>query len=128
MDTIPITPAPIATAPLLCPQCHQPILASEYFCPNCGKRLSEPPLSTSVGAQAWLYAFSIVLPMICFLAVTKWQGIKYAKSLDPKARQIGYAAIAILTISTIVTFYYAYVLIEQQVQAGINQATQLESF
>jgi hypothetical protein len=124
MDTIPVIPS----MPLLCPQCHQPILPTYYFCPNCGKKLNEPGLSTTVGAQAWLYAFSIVLPIICFLAVTKWQGIKYAKSLDPKARQIGYAAIALLTISTIVTFWYAAVWINQQIQAGVSQATQLESF
>ena len=73
-----------------CPQCHQPVLPTYYFCPNCGKSLHEPPLSTTVGAQTGLYALSIIMPMICFLAINQWRGMKYMKSADPQAKQIGY--------------------------------------
>jgi hypothetical protein len=120
MDIIP-TPAP----PLFCPQCYQPVPGMAHYCPNCGKKLSEPPLSTSAGAQAWLYAFSIILPIICFLAVGRWAGIKYAKSPDPKAKQIGFIAIALMAISTIVTFWLAAGWIDQIVQSSVSSVGNL---
>ncbi len=110
---------------MLCPQCHQPVTATEYFCPNCGKKLNEPPLSTSAGAQAGLYIFSIILPMICFLAVTRWRGIKYARSDDPKTRQIGLIAIALLAVSTFVTFWLAAIWINQTIQSSVNSVGNL---
>jgi hypothetical protein len=99
----PVVQASVAQA--ICPQCHQPVRPEYYFCPNCGKKLSEPGLPTGVGAQVMLYAFSIVLPIMCFLAVSYWQGIKYARSADPKAQEIGWIAIALLALSTIITFW-----------------------
>ena len=53
------TPAPVPV--LICPQCHQPVKPEWYYCPNCGKKLSEPGLSTSLASQLWLYAFSIII-------------------------------------------------------------------
>jgi zinc-ribbon domain len=123
-----VSPAPPAMSasaitsplPLICPQCHQPVQAGEYFCPNCGKKLNDPPLSTSVATQAWIYAFSVILPVICFLAVSYWPGIKYFRSDDPKARQIGMIAIALMTISTIITFWLAIAWIQGTVQESVN--------
>jgi len=103
----------------VCPYCHQPILPSYYFCPNCGTKLNVPPLSTSVGAQAWLYIFSIILPVMCFIFVTRWQGWKYYKSEDPKTKQIGTIAIALLILSTLVTIWYAYVWTQDAIQSSV---------
>jgi len=105
---------------MICSQCHQPVQPEFYYCPNCGKKLTEPPLSTGVAAQAWLYAFSIILPIICFLAVSYWQGIRYARSPDPKAQQIGWIAIALLALSTIVTFWLAAVWINSALQSATS--------
>lgn len=104
----------------ICKTCHQPILPTYYFCPNCGTKVNTPPLSTSPLAQLGLYAFSIILPVICFLAVTKWQGVKYVKSADEKTRQIGIIACALLTISTICTIWYAIVWTRQEIQSSVN--------
>src|SRR5271166_4874557 len=106
LNAVPVprpSPAPVTqinqiSAPVLCPQCHQPIKPEYYYCPNCGKKLSEAPLSTSLGAQLWLYAFSLILPFIGYLAITKWQGIQYARSGDPRAQEIGWIAIGLLTL------------------------------
>jgi hypothetical protein len=101
-NTSPETTAPIlpATANMICPQCHQPVLPTYYFCPNCGKKLEDAPLSTSIGSQIWLYFFSlIIMPVTCYLIYTRWQGIKYFKSKDPKAHQMGLIAIILLVAS-----------------------------
>jgi len=92
-----------------CPSCHQPIIPTYYFCPNCGVKLNQAPLLTDTLTQVKIYAFSIILPMICFLFVTKWPGIKYYKSEDPKTKQIGEIAWILIVLSTIITVYLAFV-------------------
>jgi hypothetical protein len=106
--------------PNICPVCHQPILSQYYFCPNCGTKLSRAPLSTTIGTQAWIYAFSIILPMICFIFVTRWPGIKYYKSEDPKAKRIGQIAWALLILSTIITIVLVYVWTQKMIQSSID--------
>ena len=121
-------PIPTPTAPMLCPQCHQSVKPEWYFCPNCGKKLSEPGLSTTLGAQLWLYAFSIILPIIAYLAISYWQGIKYARSDDPKAQQIGWIAIALIALSTVVTFWLAIVWINGAIQSSVNSVGNLGGY
>jgi Double zinc ribbon len=124
-NPVPIPPTPASTTPpatMLCPQCHQPVTPTEYFCPNCGKKLNEPGLSTSITAQILLYGFSIGLPIIAFLAITKWQAIDYVKSPDPKAQQMGWIAIALLVISTFVTGWYAWIGIKNFLQSATSTA------
>jgi len=104
----------------ICPVCHQPILPQYYFCPNCGAKLNEAPLSTAPATQAWIYVFSIILPMICFIFVKRWPGVKYFKSNDPKAKQIGEIAWALLILSTIITIWLVYVWTQQMIQSSIN--------
>ena len=104
----------------ICKVCHQPILPTYYFCPNCGTKVNEAPLSTSAGTQAWIYTQSIILPMVLFLFITRWPGIKYFKSDDPKAKRVGQIAWALLIISTVLTIWLAYVWTEQTIQSSIN--------
>ena len=104
----------------ICSICHQPILSEYYFCPNCGNNLKPVPLSTTVATQVWIYIFSIILPMICFIFVTRWKGIKYLKSNDPKAKIVGQIACVLLFVSTIVTIWLAYNWTEQFVQSQID--------
>lgn len=121
---IPTPPAPAAVVipPLLCPQCHQPVKPEYYFCPNCGKKLSEPGLSTTLASQLWLYAFSLVLPFLGYLAISYWQGIKYARSDDPQAQRIGWIAIGLLTLSSIYVIWQATVWINSFIQAQTSTA------
>ena len=85
-----------------CPQCGVAIPADAYFCPNCGKKLAEPPVSTSVLMQVGLYTFAIFLPPLGL-----WPGIKYVRrgnaANDLNARRVGWITIALTIISTIVT-------------------------
>ena len=79
-----------------------------------------PGLKTAIEAQAWIYAFSIILPMLCFIFVTKWPGLKYYRSRDPKAKAIGINAIVLITLSTIVTIWLAYIWTMDAIQASVN--------
>jgi hypothetical protein len=112
-------PNPVSVSSV-CPVCHQPILPQYYFCPNCGTKLNSTPLSTTASTQAWIYAFSIILPMICFIFVTRWPGVKYFKSNDPKAKEIGQIAWALLIFSTVVTIWLAIVLTQNLIQSSID--------
>jgi hypothetical protein len=107
-------------APLICSQCHQPVLSGYYFCPNCGKELHAAPLATTLSAQVWLYAFSIILPFICFIAVTKWKGLLYYRSHDPKAKSMGTVAWALLILSTIALCWFTYVWTQEMIQSTVN--------
>ena len=106
--------------PAVCPSCHQPILPQYYFCPNCGAKINEAPLSTTSGTQAWVYLFSIILPMIAFIFVTRWPGVKYYKSKDPKTHLIGQIAWVLIILSTVVTIWFAYVWTQNVIQDQIN--------
>lgn len=119
---IPVSAVPTPPVTMLCPRCFQPVLPGYHFCPNCGKKLSEPGLSTSVTSQFLLYGFSIVLPIICYLAISRWQGIKYIQSADPKAQQMGWIALALIIISSIITFWWAWIGIQQFIQAQTSTA------
>lgn len=119
MDVVPVpTPSPS----MICPQCHQPIKPEYYYCPNCGKKLSDAPLATDFGAQFFLYAFSIILPAIAYLAITKWQGITYARSADPKAQEMGWIAIALITLSSIVMVWLTAIWIQGFIQTQTSTA------
>jgi hypothetical protein len=119
--------APAQAVPV-CPQCHLPVRPEYYFCPNCGQKLSVPPLSTSVGAQILLYLFSAVLPWIAYLAITKWEGIKYMRSPNPQARTIGWIALAILIVSSIIAFWLTISWIDQSVNSAMTDVGNINGF
>ena len=147
-------PVPPPTA-LLCPVCHLPVQPefyvwqrshkeasvslwlSEpdaknvedifYFCPNCGKALKEKPLSVSGATQAWIYALSIVMPMIAFLAISHWPGMRYLRSGDKSAKQIGIIAAALMAASTIIVFWLAIVWTQNFIQSSLNSISGLGS-
>ncbi|MDR3582209.1 MAG: zinc ribbon domain-containing protein [Candidatus Pacebacteria bacterium] len=118
-------PSAVPVAPI-CPQCHLPVRPEYYFCPNCGQKLHVPPLSTTVVSQILLYVFSAILPWIAYLAITKWEGIKYIRSGDARARTIGWIALGILVVSSVVAFWLATVWIDQTINStltGVNGLT-----
>ncbi|MGD1003319.1 MAG: zinc ribbon domain-containing protein [Minisyncoccia bacterium] len=101
----PSPPSPLTPPAPICPRCHFPVKPEYYFCPNCGAKLTEAPLGTGVVDQLLLYAFSILLPWILYLAITKWQGIKYLRAPDRNAKQIGLIALILLVVSSIIAFW-----------------------
>jgi hypothetical protein len=114
----------VTTIPSVCSVCHQPILPQNYFCPNCGVKLESAPLSTSILSQVGIYLHSLILPMIVFISISKWRGLKYSKSSDPKTRMIGIVAWILLIASTIFLFWltwYETVKLQEAFQTSMNQ-------
>ena len=112
-------PTVSSITPPICEVCHQPIATTFYFCPNCGAKITNAPLSTTTQTQIGLYIFSFILPWIAFIMITRWKGITYLGSRDPQARQVGIIATVILVASTIFTFYLAYMSLTNMVQSQI---------
>ena len=81
----------------LCPSCHNTVSDSANFCPQCGKKIKEPPLSTTVARQILIYCVSFFLAPFGL-----GYAFKYLKQRDPKTRTVGIVAIA-LTILAIVS-------------------------
>ena len=111
------TPAP---APATCPTCHQGLRPEWYFCPNCGTNIHPAPLSTTLTTQLIIYAHSVILPMFLFFSISKWKGYTYFKSDDPVAKQIGTVAVVLFVLSTLVTFWLAYVWTQDAIQSSID--------
>ena len=97
---------------LLCSSCRQTVSPEFFFCPYCGKKLKENPLSTSVFVQLGIYLLSVFLPPLGL-----WPGVKYVRSEDKKAKTIGMTAIVLTIISTIVVGWYSYGLVTQLTQS-----------
>ena len=115
-----ISPSVPLPTSLLCPVCHQSVQPEFYFCPNCGKKIKEKPLSVSGATQAWIYALSIVMPAIAFLAISYWPGVRYLKSDDENAKRIGIIATVLMIVSTVVLYWLTIVWTQQLIQSSMN--------
>ncbi|OGH10494.1 MAG: hypothetical protein A2857_00810 [Candidatus Levybacteria bacterium RIFCSPHIGHO2_01_FULL_36_15] len=83
---------------LTCPYCKFNITPNIYFCPNCGKKLKDKPLSTSTLKQTGVYLVSLLIPPSGL-----WYGYKYLKQGDYKSKIIGIIAVVITLVSLIFT-------------------------
>lgn len=103
-----------------CSRCHLPVLEDFYFCPHCGKKFKDPPVSTSVFKQLGIYVISILLPPLGL-----FPGIKYLKQENPKAKIIGSVAIILTVVSIIITSWIALDMISH---FNANFNTQLQQY
>jgi len=106
-----------------CRYCGKNILLSDYFCPNCGKKLKDKPLSVSIRRQIFIYLLSSLLPPLGL-----WPGIKYFRQKDEKARMIGFIAIVLTIIATVVTVWFSLDFINtfnQQLNQQLNSSLNL---
>lgn len=86
--------------PTVCPSCKTEVSILDFFCPVCGKKLKEKPLSTSISKQIFIYLLSTLLPPLGL-----WPAIKYLRQGDNKSKKIGIIAIVLTIISIIITFW-----------------------
>ena len=103
---------------LTCPHCKQNIVNEDYFCPSCGKKLKDKPLSTSAWKQILVYLLSILLPPLGL-----WPAVKYLKQKDDKSRMIGFIAVFLTIISIILTVWFTWGFMNtfsQQLNSEIN--------
>ena len=88
----------------ICRYCHAPISEGDYFCPNCGKKLKDKPISTSVSKQALVYIVSALLPPFGLV----W-AVGYIRQKDntKKSRNIVITIVVITAISLVLNLWWA---------------------
>ena len=101
----------------ICPFCHFTLNETFYFCPNCGKKISEPPITTV--KEIGVYLVSILLPPLGL-----WPGIKYLFSKNARTKRAGMIAIVLTIISTVITLWLSVALfnnLSKSVNSQMNQ-------
>jgi len=102
----------------VCPKCKTPTFQISFFCYNCGNKVKEPPVSTSVGRQIWIYFVSFFFPPFGLVP-----GIKYLRQENSLAQKIGFVAIILTILSIVITVIVMFQLIaqaQQQIQAQLS--------
>lgn len=106
-----------------CKYCGFAVSDNFYFCPNCGKKLIEPPLSTSIGKQIGIYALSFFLPPLGLVP-----GFRYLRQKDSKSKIVGLIAILLTLVSIIITIKLALNLVTYPLGLeSVNQMQQLQN-
>jgi hypothetical protein len=82
----------------LCRFCNSPVTSNFFFCPTCGKKLHEPPIT--LAKQIGIYTMSILLPPLGL-----WPGIKYVFQKDEKTKLVGIIAIVLTILSSVITIW-----------------------
>lgn len=77
---------------ITCKYCHTAISIGDYYCPNCGKMLSE---KTTISRQIVVYFVSLFVPLFGF-----WYAWKFLRQPDGRSKKIGVAALMLTIIST----------------------------
>lgn len=81
-------------------------------------QLKDKPLSTTVVRQTFIYLLSFLLPPLGL-----WPAVKYLKQEDEKSRMIGFVAIVLTIISTVLTIWFTLGFINifnQQLNSSLN--------
>lgn len=86
----------------ICSNCKGNISPIDFFCPSCGKKLKEKPLSTTFAKQIVIYLFSLFLPPLGILPA-----IKYLRQEDEKSKKVGIVILFLTIISIVITVWLA---------------------
>ena len=108
---------------IICKYCGQNVFTNYYFCPYCGKKLIEPPIT--LVKEISVYLLSVLLPPLGL-----WPGIRYILQKDQKAKRVGTIAIILTIISTVVTLYFSIIAfngISKTINAQLNQSSELQN-
>lgn len=107
---------------VLCPKCQTPNPAVNNYCPSCGQKIREKPLSATLLTQLGLYALSVFLPPLGL-----WPAFKYLRQEDPQLKRIGIIAVILTVLSVIASIYFAAAVVNQ-VNNQVNQQRQDYNF
>lgn len=78
-----------------CKYCKSPTQESFYFCPNCGKKIKEPPFKFSLAKSITIIVAAILIPPFGIIP-----GVKYFLKDDRRAQFVGLITIAVTIIAT----------------------------
>jgi len=114
-----IAPTTEASIPQIsCPFCNSKIDSMAFFCPVCGKKVRETPVSNGIGGQLVLYLMAIFLPPFNFPLT-----MRYLRSSDQMSKKIGWISLIIMIISLVVISWSTFVFvrsISSQVDQQLN--------
>ena len=85
----------------ICKYCKNPVVETFYFCPNCGKKIKEPPFKFSLAKAITIIVAAILIPPFGIIP-----GIKYFLKDDKRAQFIGIITIALTIIATVVMIIF----------------------
>lgn len=105
---------------LFCLSCRINLDPTFHFCPNCGEKIKDMVMSTSLGKQIGIYLLSIFLPPFGL-----WPGIKYLRQTNQKAQIIGTVAIILTVVSIGISLWMSISLLKN---VQIQVKTQLEQY
>lgn len=91
----------------VCKFCQNPISQTYFFCPYCGKKLRQPPLSTSGGKQIGIYLVAVFFPIFSIVP-----GIRYINQADSKSKTVGIVTLLLTGISLLLNVYFVFILID----------------
>jgi hypothetical protein len=94
------TLAPAVPVGKTCKHCQNPITENVYFCPNCGKKIKEPPFKLTIPAFLGIMFLSIFLTPLGLIP-----GFKYLKLKEPRAKIFGISVILITLLFTFLMLY-----------------------
>ena len=100
----------------ICTRCQGNVSSSDYFCPSCGKKLKEKPLSTGILKQVLIYSLSFFLPPLGI-----WPAVKYLKQPDQKSKNVGLITLILTIISIGITIYISISLLNSYSKDLSNQ-------
>ncbi len=109
-----------------CKFCKSPTQESFYFCPNCGKKLKEPPFKFSLAKSITIIVAAILIPPFGIIP-----GVKYFLKDDRRAQFIGIITIAVTILATglmivvtmrVVNYYKESYNQIMQIQSSMNAA------
>lgn len=94
------------TNPTTCPSCNTVVTPASYFCSNCGKKIRERPLSTSVIRQIVIYMVSFFIPPYGLV-----YGVKYLRQEKESAKAVGVIAVILTLVSIMISMIFVISLI-----------------
>ncbi len=106
-----------------CKKCHYIVSKEWYFCPNCGKKLRRPPLSTSFFTQLSLYLVCVLFPPFGIVP-----GVRYIFQKKTQAIIVGIVCIALTLVATAGTLIVAqklYIRLQQQIDSQMQYYNEL---
>lgn len=103
---------------LTCRFCNAPISREDFFCPHCGKKLREKPVSTELAPLVWLFVLSALLPPFGF-GLT----LRYIRSDDDMAKKLGWISLFVTSFALLITLWLSKVIVDSIAQQ-LNQQMQ----
>ena len=104
----------------ICKFCGQTVATNFFFCPYCGKKIIQPPITTA--GIIGVIPISILLPPFGL-----WPGIKYLLQKDPKSKKIGVIAITLTILSTVVVTWLIISIVNSLTQNLSSQMNGLQN-